>query len=213
MHSEPVTTVDHTPHLGHGLVLVRGTAAASARWVKRGLAAVRVAQLQGWTGVCLAEDRSLAVAPYDVGLEVLAARRVPSRHRPAIGLFVIDGCAVVTVQARGWRLEQRWLVWEPGQGVRRTPELPALPAGLIVDVASARSRASAADVADHFADVAGEPLDVLVDLMRLLGLPGEDLLRDGADECHERIDPSPRSVAAFDALVAEEAMHRAEGEA
>lgn len=169
-----------------------------------------MAPLPGWTGVCLAEDRALSVAPYDVGLEILAARRVPTRHRPAIGLFVIDGCAVVTVQARGWRLEQRWLVWEPGTGVRRTPDLPALPAGLVVDVAGARSRTSAHEVTDHLTDPNGDPLDVLIGLMRLLGLPGEDLLRDGADESHVRVDPNPRSIAAFDALVAEETAHRTE---
>lgn len=201
-----------TPELGHGLVLVRGGAAASARWVRRGLVAVRVVPLAGWTGVYLAEDRALSVAPYDVGLEILAARRVPGRHRPAIGLFVIDGCAVVTAQARGWRLEQRWIVWEPGTGVRRTPDLPALPAGLLVDVAGARARTSAAEINDHFADAQGEPVDVLIGLMRLLGLPGEDVLLGATDESHERIDPNPRSIAAFDALVAEEAAHRSEME-
>lgn len=203
---------EQTPELGHGVVLVRGGAAASARWVRRGLVAVRVVPLAGWTGVYLAEDRALSAAPYDVGLEILAARRVPTRHRPAIGLFVIDGCAVVTVQARGWRLEQRWIVWEPGTGVRRTPDLPALPAGLIVDVAGARSRTSAAAVTEHFADPEGQPIDVLVGLVRLLGLPGEELLLGETDESHERIDPSPRSIAAFDALVAEEAAHRSESE-
>ncbi|PRY63784.1 hypothetical protein BCF74_101187 [Knoellia remsis] len=201
---------DPTPDLGHGLVLVRGSAAASARWVRRGLTAVRVAPLPGWTGVCLAEDRALSAAPYDIGLEVLAARAVPTRQRPAIGLFVIDGCAVVTVQERGWRLHQRWLVWEPGTGVRRTPDLPVLPSRLLVDVAGARRRVDPREVADHFSDASGEPLEVLAGLMRLLGLPGEELLRDGADDSHERIDPSPRSVAAFDALVAEDAAHRAE---
>lgn len=192
------------------MVLVRGGAAASARWVRRGLVAVRVVPLSGWTGVYLAEDRALSAAPYDVGLEILAARRVPTRHRPAIGLFVIEGCAVVTAQARGWRLEQRWIVWEPGSGVRRTPELPALPAALIVDVAGARSRTSADAITEHFADTQGQPLDVLVGLMRLLGLPGEELLLGGTDESHERIDPNPRSIAAFDALVAEEGAHRSE---
>lgn len=203
---------EQSPGPGHGVVLVRGGAAASARWVRRGLVAVRVVPLAGWTGVYLAEERALSAPPYDVGLEILAARRVPTRHRPAIGLFVIDGCAVVTVQTRGWRLEQRWIVWEPGVGVRRTPDLPALPSGLVVDVAGARSRTSAAAVTDHFADTQGSPLDVLVGLVRLLGLPGEELLLDGPDEAHQRIDPSPRSIAAFDALVAEEAVHRAERE-
>lgn len=199
---------DQTPDPGHGLVLVRGSAAASARWVRRGLAAVRVVPLTGWTGVCLAEQRAHSAPPYDIGLEILAARRVPGRHRPAVGLFVIDGCAVVTVQPRGWRLEQRWLVWEPGTGVRRTPDLPALPTGLVVDVAGARARTSSSEVTEHFTDTRGEPVEVLVGLMRLLGLPGEELLRDGADDSHERVDPSPRSVAAFDALVAEEDAHR-----
>ncbi|KGN42578.1 hypothetical protein [Knoellia aerolata] len=205
-----MASTDRTPHLGHGLVLVRGSAGASARWVRRGLAAVRVVPLAGWTGVCLAESRAFSAPPYDIGLEILAARRVPTRRRPALGLFVIDGCAVVTVQPRGWRLDQRWLVWEPGTGVRRTPDLPALPAGLVVDVAGARSRTSAAEVTEHFGDTRGEPVDVLIGLMRLLGLPGEELLRDGADESHERVDPSPRSIAAFDALVAEEDAHRSE---
>lgn len=207
-----MATPDDTTAPGHGLVLVRGGAAASARWVRRGLVAVRVVPLAGWTGVYLAEDRALSAAPYDVGLEILAARRVPTRHRPAIGLFVIDGCAVVTVQARGWRLEQRWTVWEPGTGVRRTPELPALPAGLIIDVAGARTRTTAGAIKDHFANTQGEPLDVLVGLMRLVGLPGEELLLGVTDESHERIDPSPRSIAAFDALVAEDATHRFESE-
>lgn len=207
-----MATPDQTAALGHGVVLVRGGAAASARWVRRGLVAVRVVPLAGWTGVYLAEDRAQSVAPYDVGLEILAARRVPTRRRPAIGLFVIDGCAVVTVQARGWRLEQRWIVWEPGTGIRRTPDLPALPAGLIVDVAGARSRTTAAAVTEHFADTQGQPIDVLVGLVRLLGLPGEELLLGATDESHERIDPSPRSIAAFDSLVAEEAAHRSESE-
>jgi hypothetical protein len=205
-----VAIPEQTPELGHGVVLVRGGAAASARWVRRGLVPVRVVPLPGWTGVYLAEERALSAAPYDVGLEVLAARQVPTRHRPAIGLFVIEGCAVVTVQTRGWRLQQRWIVWEPGTGVRRTPDLPALPAGLVVDVAGARSRTTAAAVTEHFANTHGSPLEVLVGLVRLLGLPGEELLVAGPDEAHERIDPNPRSVAAFDALVAEESAHRSE---
>ena len=88
--------------------------------------------------------------------------------------------------------------------------LTPVPTGLVVDVAGARARTSSSEVTEHFTDTRGEPVEVLVGLMRLLGLPGEELLRDGADDSHERVDPSPRSVAAFDALVAEEDAHRSE---
>lgn len=86
-----------TPGAGHGLVLVRGSAKASARWLRRGLVAVAAVDLPGWTGVCLVEDRARTKPPYDRGLEVLAARPTPWGRRPSLGLFVVDGCAVVTV--------------------------------------------------------------------------------------------------------------------
>lgn len=190
---------------GHGIVLVRGTHKASARWLRRSLVAVDVVGLPGWTAVCLAEDKAHTAPPYDKGLEVLMARPVPGRKRPSIGLFVTEGCAVVTVQTRGWRADQRWLVWEPGAGVRRTADLPALPASTIVEAAGVRE-VTPAQVADHFKDAAGDPVDVLVDLMRLLDLPGADLLkgRGVTPGRGDRVEPSGRAVAAFDRLVADE---------
>lgn len=186
-------------------MLVRGAHKASARWLRRSLVAVDVVALPGWTAVCLAEDKARTAPPYDKGLEVLMARPVPGRKRPSIGLFVTEGCAVVTVQTRGWRADQRWLVWEPGAGVQRSADLPALPAATIVEAAGARDVAPA-QVADHFTHASGDPVDVLVGLMGLLDLPGAELLRGRGvvPGRGERVEPSGRAVAAFDRLVADE---------
>lgn len=195
------------PDPGHGLVLVRGQAQASARWLRRGLVAAAVVPLPGWTGVVLTEERARSQAPYDVGLEVLAARPTPRGSRPSIGLFVLDGRAVVTVQPRGWRADQRWLIWEPGVGVRRMPDLRVLPAALIVQVSGAARRGvSAADVGAHFREVDGIPLERLVGLLRLLGLPGEDLLRHGPLAGAATVEPSAQAVRVFDVLAASEDM-------
>lgn len=180
-------------------MLVRGQAKASARWLKRGLVAVASVDLPGWTGICLAESQARAHPPYDVGLEVLAARPTPMRRRPSIGLFVIDDCAVVTVQPRGWRADQRWLIWQPGLGVRRSPDLAPLPAALIV--ATAGASVSPTTVMEHFRAVDGAPVDRLVALMSLLGLPGEDLLRHGPPSDAELVEPSRASVTRFDRVV------------
>ncbi|HQH06541.1 MAG TPA: hypothetical protein PLU83_01810 [Phycicoccus sp.] len=187
------------PRSGHGLVLVRGHARASARWLKRGLVPVAAVELPGWTGICLTEATARTAPPYDVGLEVLAARPTPTRRRPSIGLFVIDGCAIVTVQQRGWRADQRWLVWQPGHGVRRTPDLAPLPASLIT--ATAGSTVTAKEVADHFSVTTGQPVDRLCGLLSLLGLPGESLLRGGAPSDAETVEPTRGSVRRFDHLV------------
>jgi hypothetical protein len=192
-----------TSAVGHGLVLVRGQASASARWLRRGLVPAAAVQLPGWTGVCLTEGGARTRAPYDVGLEVLAARPTPRGRRPSIGLFVVDGCAVVTVQPRGWRADQRWLVWQPGEGVRRTPDLAPLPAGLVLQVAGRPAGVTTADVVAHFREVGGTPLGRLTGLLDLLRLPGADLLRHGpgaAGLAVEAVEPAARGTRAFDAL-------------
>lgn len=187
---------------GRGLVLVRGSAAASARWLRKGLVTVSTHELDGWTGVTLAEDHARSAPPYDKGLEVLAARPVPARRRPAVGLFEIDGCAVVTIQARGWRAEQRWLVWQPGLGLRRTPELPALPASLLIATAGARGAVTPPDLAALFSTTVGEPVDLLVALVERLGLPGGHLLTRPVGG--SRVEPTTAAVRRFDSFVSDE---------
>ncbi|GGL25707.1 hypothetical protein H9L10_04830 [Phycicoccus endophyticus] len=198
---------------GHGLLLVRRSPAAVTRWLRQGLVAATVAPLGAWTGVTVAERAARSAAPYDVGLEVLAARPVPRRGRPAIGLFDLGGRAVVTLQPRGLRHRQHWVVWQPRTGVVQTPSLPRLGLPMLLSAARAGSTARAEDVAGVLRSGEGEPLDVLLTLLGMLHLPGEDLLVRGDSAGASDIEPAARGVAAFDRLVADEARHRAEWEA
>lgn len=197
-------------------MLVKGTTAASARWLRRGLVAVRVVDLPGWTGVVVAQEMAESAAPYDGGLEVLAARPAPGRQRPSLGFLVIDGCAVVTVQPRGLSATQRWLVWDPVHGVTRTPALPGLPPDVLIEAAEAGNRATPGTVVETLrgpgTGALRAPLDVLVDLLHVLGLPGEELLVGGGQEQHELVAPAARSVRSFESMVREQAAHRADHE-
>ena len=195
---------------GHGLVLVRRSPAAVTRWLRKGLVPVTVAPLGAWTGITLAEERARSAAPYDVGLEVLAARPAPWRTRPTIGLFDVHGRAVFTVQPRGLRADIHWLVWEPRRGLVPTPDLTRLRLPMLLAAAGAEGRGREEALADVLRSGHGAPIDVLVTVLGLLGLPGQDLLVRGDSEGATDVEPSPRGILAFDRLMAEEAAHRAE---
>jgi hypothetical protein len=195
---------------GHGLVLVRRSPASVTRWLRRGLVAVTVAPLGPWTGITLADERARSAAPYDVGLEVLAARPAPWRARPSIGFFDVHGRAALTVQPAGLRSHSHWLVWEPGQGVVATPGLPRLRLPMLLAAAGAQGRVLEEALADVLRSGRGTPVDLLVTVLGLLGLPGRDLLVRGDCAGSREVEPSLRGVLAFDRLVAEEAAHHAE---
>lgn len=195
---------------GHGLVLVRQPPSAVNRWLRRGLVAVTVAPFGAWTGITLAEERARSVAPYDVGLELLAARPAPRRARPAIGFFDVHGRAAITVQPSGIRSEIHWLVWEPRTGLVKAPGLTPLRLPMLLTAAGAAGRVREAVVADVLRSGSGTPLDLLVTVLGLLGLPGRELLVRGDCEGATDVEPSVRGVRAFDRLMAEEAAHRAE---
>lgn len=194
---------------GLGLLLVRGGADRVARWARRGLVTAQITTLErGWTGVSVAEERARSAGPYDVGLEMLAARPVPGGARPSIGFFVMAGRGVISVQPKGLRRDQRWLVWEPGHGIRRAPDLPLLAPDQLISAAGARTRPGA--IVTTVKNPSGRPVEMLLEVIRMLGLPGEDLLLHGPGSQDRIVEPSERSVRAFDALVADDAVHRAE---
>jgi hypothetical protein len=186
-----------------GLLLVGGGPASVAAWVRRGLVACQVVPLGRWTAVVPAERVSRARPPYDDAVTVLAARRVPHRLRPCIGAFTSGGRAVLTVQPRGWRGGQRWLVWEPGRGVVTAPGLaPARPVDLV------RAAAGGRGLGGVLADPRGDAELLLRRVWGALGLPGVELLADGGSG--RVVTPSATAVSRFEARVAEDARHRAE---
>ena len=195
---------------GHGLVLVRRPPAAVTRWLRRGLVAATVAPFGSWTGITLAEERARSIAPYDVGLEVLAARPAPMRSCPAIGFFDVHGRAALTVQPRGIRSRTHWLVWEPRTGLVPTPALTPLRLPMLLAAAGASGRVREEVLADVLRSGAGAPVDLLVTVLGLLGLPGRDLLVRGDCDGASDVEPAVRGIVAFDRLMADEAAHRAE---
>ena len=195
------------------MLLLRGEPEAVATWARRGLVPVHILPLEGWTAV-LPAGPSRAMPPYDDSLKALAGRPVASRLRPAIGLFAVDGNAVVTVQPPGWRAIRRWFVWSPGQGVVRPRRLAAGRPADLTAAAGARGGAARRGVLDLLVDGRGDATRVLGDLLGLLSLPGVNLFEGASDPAawagSRLVEPSERSVSGFERVIHDRALHRAE---
>lgn len=195
------------------MLLLRGEPDAVAAWARRGLVPVHILPLEGWTAV-LPAGPSRALPPYDDSLKALAGRPVASRLRSAIGLFAVDGNAVVTVQPPGWRAIRRWFVWSPGQGVVRPRRLAAGRPADLTAAAGARGGGARRGVLDLLVDGRGDATGVLGDLLALLSLPGVDLLEGVSDPTawagSVSVEPSERSVARFERVIHDQALHRAD---
>ena len=200
---------------GRGLLLLRGKPDAVAAWSRRGLVPVQVVPLPGWTAV-VAAGPSRGPAPYDDALSVLAARPVAGRLREALGFFLVEERAVVTVQHDGWRAIQRWTVWEPGRGAVRAPGLPAARPDELVEAAGLRDRRAVRDVAGLLRDPGGAAEGLATMLLGVLDLPGAGLLQDpraaGSLEGARLVEPDEHHLATFDSIVSDEARLRAEME-
>lgn len=195
------------------MLLLRGRPDAVSTWARRGLAPVYVVPLDDWTAV-LPAGPSRARPPYDDTIQTLAGRHVASRLRSAIGLFAVDGNAVVTVHPTGWRAIPRWFVWSPGRGVARPWHLaPGRPADLLT-AAGIRDARVGRDVRDILVEPGGDADGVLGDLMALLLLPGLDLLDGGQDPAVAQgstlVEPDEQQVAKFEQIVSDQALHRSE---
>jgi hypothetical protein len=152
--------------------------------------------------------------PYDDTLRSFAGRPVASRLRSAIGLFAVDGNAMITVHLSGWRAVQRWFAWCPGQGAVQPRRLVAgRPADLVI-AAGIRDRAAGRRVRDLLAVADGDAHGVLGDLLALLALPGSDLLNGGRDLMATQgatlVEPDERQVVRFERIISVEARRRAE---
>ena len=208
-----MTELAHSPWQGRGMLLLQGEPDPVASWAQRGLMPVHVVPLQGWTAV-LPAGPSHALPPYDDTLKTLAGRPVPSRLRSAIGLFAVDGNAVISAYPSGWRATQRWFVWSPGEGVVQPRQLVAgRPADLIM-AAGNHERGARSLVRDILVDGGGDAKGLLDDLLDLLALPGSDLLSGGQDPVtvpgSTMVEPGEQYVARFEKIISDEARHRAE---
>jgi hypothetical protein len=152
--------------------------------------------------------------PYDDTIKTLAGRHVASRLRSAIGLFAVDGNAVVTVHPTGWRAIPRWYVWSPGRGVTRPEHLtPGRPDDLLA-AAGIRDGGVRREVRDILVEPAGDAGGLLGHLLRLLSLPGGELLDGGLDPAVASgsilVVPDAQQIARFERVVSEQALHRAD---
>jgi hypothetical protein len=195
------------------MLLLQGGPDPVSTWAQRGLMPVHVVPLDGWTAV-LPAGPSLAMPPYDDTVKTLAGRPVPSRLRSAIGLFAVDGNAVISTHLSGLRTTRRWFVWAPGEGVVQPWQLAAgRPADLIA-AAGTHERGARSLVRDILVDGGGDAPGLLSDLLDLLALPGADLL-DGVQDpvtvpCCTTVEPGEQYVARFEKIVTDEARYRAE---
>lgn len=191
-----------------GLLLVRGPVDAVTGWARRGLVAVRVSALGGWSAVHLADGVARSAPPYDCAALALLARPLPARLRPAIGCFVVDGLTVVSVRPAGRRATQRWGVASDRDGYLTLPGLaPARPHDLAV---AAGVPARTGDVAALLAGSGRSGVAWAGALFRALGLTVAADLVGGATREALLVEPEPASVAAFDAMTAEHAAHLVE---
>jgi hypothetical protein len=208
-----VTELARPPWQGRGMLLLQGKPDPVASWAQRGLMPVHVVPLWGWTAV-LPAGPSQASPPYDDTLKTLAGRPVPSRLRSAIGLFAVDGNAVISTQTSGWRARQRWFVWSPGEGVVQPQQLVAgRPADLIA-AAGTHEKGARSLVRDILVDGGGDAPGLLDDLLDLLALPGSELLNGAQDPFTVPgatvVEPGEQHVARFERIITDEARHRAE---
>lgn len=195
----------------HGLLLSRGSVATATSWARRGVVPVRVHDLDGWVGV-VPDGPSAAAPPYDESLRVLAARPVAARMRPAVGCFVVDRVAVVTVHPSGWRPVQRWVLWHPERGVARVPGLPLARPRDVVRAVGAPARTTERVVHEALRARSPDALTLLEGLLAGLDLPGFPLLAAtrAATSSGDPVEPRERHIQHFERTVHHDAFMRAE---
>ncbi|HET7474777.1 MAG TPA: hypothetical protein VFJ97_01985 [Dermatophilaceae bacterium] len=198
---------------GHGVLLLRGSVAAAASWAGRGVVPVHVGRLGDWT-VVMPAGGSQAAPPYDDPLRLLAARPVPGRLRAALGLYAVDGKAVVVAVPSGWRAIQRYAVWVPGSGVATSAELRLARPRDLLRCAGVKDRTRAGALRDILRDGLSDATTVLQRLAAALDLPAGPLLDHTTSPAalgeHRIVEPSVKSVRRFDDTIAQDARQRAE---
>ncbi|MGB5951747.1 MAG: hypothetical protein WBG57_04420 [Ornithinimicrobium sp.] len=181
-----------------GLWLSQGRLNDVNAWAAKSVVPVLVTRM-GLHTALVPRGRSAIGAPYDDAATLAAARSAPKRLAPALGFWVIDERAVITVQPAGWRRQVRWLVWDPSRGVLNPPGLAAASAAQVLSAARGGTRR---DFDEMLAERHHPPERLLAALVGTLGLPGAEVLLDPASaEGWARVqvhDPAAREVQYFE---------------
>ncbi|GAB3588849.1 hypothetical protein [Calidifontibacter terrae] len=194
-----------------GLLLLHADGRLADAWVRRGVVPSYVVPLSGWTAVVPAGP-SQATAPYDDALTVTANRPVPTRLRTALGFFVIDDLAVVTLQTRGWRQEPRMLSWKTGRGADAVPGFPPLRLPQLAEAAGL-VESGVTELRAVLGRRSGSPMTQLQDLIAALALPGGQMLAGHgvkSDVEAVLVEPDQKAVGHFEKVAGEEAAMAAE---
>lgn len=199
-----------------GYLLVSGASERIRRWAGGGLVEVDVCPLGSWWTVLLPTGPAASSqAPYDDAVTMLLNRPVPRRLCPAIGFAVIGDRALITVHSKRLRRRQGWLAWRAGAGSVPPDPLPPAPVVALLRAAEKDDPGSWRTVRTLLDDPAGTPVELLLDLLEVLDLPGADCLTAGRLPTPDaasavRIAPNARRVAAFDAMVGDERDNESE---
>ncbi|HKJ12055.1 MAG TPA: hypothetical protein VJ976_06655 [Ornithinimicrobium sp.] len=191
-----------TPGTGPlGLWLCRGRAREVNDWAAKSVVPLLVARRGAHTAV-VPRGSSAVGAPYDDAATLCAARPAPAKVAPAIGFWVIEDRAVITVQARTWRRRIRWVVWDPEQGVIRPPGVDIATPQQVLAAAGGGSRS---ELVEMLGERHHTPPRLLSAVVTVLGLPGADVLLDPAVADtwprSTRHEPDDRQVEFFEDAV------------
>lgn len=203
-------TPTHRPAEARGLLISRGRPGEVLAWAATAVVPVVVAPLAGRT-VLVPRGPSAVGPPYDDAAMLCAARPAPVRLAPTLGLWVIGGRAVLTVQPRHWRRTVRWVVWDPEHGVLRPPGLARASPQQVIAAAGGGDRA---ELTAFLAERRHPPVRILAGVLAVLGLPGGHLLTDpaAADGLpgSVRHAPDPEQVGYFEDAVRDTQLLRRE---
>lgn len=181
----------------------RGNIRVVNTWAAKSVVPVLVARLAGHS-VLVPRGRSTVGAPYDDAALMCASRLAPRSVAPAIGLWVIDDRAVITVQGvQRWRRPLSWVIWDPARGMLR-------PRGVDIATPTQVLNAAGGGNRDELIDMLNErhhpPQRLLAAVAGVLGLPGSAALVDPqTPSTWKRVwqhDPQEREIRYFEDAVA-----------
>ncbi len=180
----------------------RGNVSTVNLWAAKSVVPVLVSRLGGHS-VVVPRGRSAVGAPYDDAALMCASRLAPNSLAPAMGLWVIDDRAAITVQGGRWRRTLSWVIWDPARGMLRPQGVKIATPTQVLTAAGGGNRA---ELIDMLNERHHPPQRLLAALAGVLGLPGSAALVDpDTPSTWKRVwehEPHDREIRYFEDAVA-----------